>query len=163
MITTLGILQFAPETGEMELIATHPEVTVEQVLANTGWPLRVAPKLTQTPVPTESELAMLCRTSKLTEIGLLQFDRSLAALHDVQGACERIKKTPFPVNVSAMTRVIAWAMGAILAIAVMNADNSFDIVDMVVIPALMLSLRGTHYGSLLRIILAGQPCLILCT
>jgi glutaconate CoA-transferase subunit B len=61
VITTLGILQFAPETGEMELIATHPEVTVEQVLANTGWPLRVAPKLTQTPVPTESELAMLCR------------------------------------------------------------------------------------------------------
>lgn len=59
VITTLGILRFEAESKEMVLAATHPGVTVEQVLENTGWPLRVAKEVTQTPYPTEAELAML--------------------------------------------------------------------------------------------------------
>lgn len=59
VITTLGLLRFAPDTREMMLVSTHPGVTVEQVLDNTGWPLRVAPEVSQTPEPTEAELDML--------------------------------------------------------------------------------------------------------
>ena len=59
VITTLGILRFDPDTREMVLSSIHPGVKVENVLANTGWPLRVDGKLDQTPVPTRQELAML--------------------------------------------------------------------------------------------------------
>ncbi|GIK39220.1 MAG: 3-oxoadipate--succinyl-CoA transferase subunit B [Chloroflexota bacterium] len=59
VITTLGVLRFDPETREMTLASTHPGVTVAQVLANTGWPLAVAPQVTETLAPTEAELAML--------------------------------------------------------------------------------------------------------
>jgi glutaconate CoA-transferase subunit B len=59
VITTLGILRFDPDTKEMVLSSIHPDVMVENVLANTGWPLRVAEQLDQTPVPTRQELAML--------------------------------------------------------------------------------------------------------
>jgi glutaconate CoA-transferase subunit B len=61
VITTLGILHFDPETKEMVLATIHPGATAENVKANTGWPLRVLDKLDTTPVPTESELAMLKR------------------------------------------------------------------------------------------------------
>jgi glutaconate CoA-transferase subunit B len=61
VITTLGLLRFAEDSREMILTATHPGVTVEQVLANTGWPLRLAPEIGETPPPTEAEIAMLNR------------------------------------------------------------------------------------------------------
>ena len=42
VVTELGILQPDPVSRELELTAMHEGVTVEQVLAATGWPLRVA-------------------------------------------------------------------------------------------------------------------------
>ncbi len=59
VITTLGVLRFDPNSQEMVLASTHPGVTVEQVLQNTGWSLKVASDLTKTPSPTEAELAKL--------------------------------------------------------------------------------------------------------
>jgi glutaconate CoA-transferase subunit B len=59
VITTLGVLRFDPETCEMMLASVHPGVAVEHVRENTGWPLKVAPNVTQTPAPTEAELAIL--------------------------------------------------------------------------------------------------------
>jgi glutaconate CoA-transferase subunit B len=59
VITTLGVLRFHPDTKEMVLAAVHPGVTVERVLANTGWPLLVADELTTTPAPTAEELAII--------------------------------------------------------------------------------------------------------
>src|SRR5574341_1571308 len=61
VITTLGVLRFDPESKEMTLSSLHPGVTLEQVLASTGWPLRVAPQVTQPPEPTAEALAMLRR------------------------------------------------------------------------------------------------------
>ncbi len=61
VITTLGLLRFDRQTGEMVLAAVHPGVSVDTVLAHTGWPLKVAADLEQTPVPTQSELAILQR------------------------------------------------------------------------------------------------------
>lgn len=58
IITDLGVLQ--PDAdGEFALTATHPGVEVGQVLAATGWPLRVSPDLARTPAPTDEELSAL--------------------------------------------------------------------------------------------------------
>lgn len=61
VITTLGIFRFDSDTCEMLLVSLHPDVSVEEVQANTGWPLKVAPALTTTPTPTARELEMLRR------------------------------------------------------------------------------------------------------
>jgi glutaconate CoA-transferase subunit B len=55
VITDKAILRFG-EDGEAYLASTHPGVTVNDVLANTGWPLRVPVELTVTDVPAPEEL-----------------------------------------------------------------------------------------------------------
>jgi glutaconate CoA-transferase subunit B len=57
VITELGVLE--PRDGELTLTALHPGVTVEQVRDATGWQLRVADELVNTPPPTADELAAL--------------------------------------------------------------------------------------------------------
>lgn len=58
IITTKAVLRFSPE-GEAYLASCHPGVTVEDVLANTGWPLAVAPRMKKTPVPNKRELRVI--------------------------------------------------------------------------------------------------------
>lgn len=57
-ITTKAILRFG-EDGEAYLASTHPGVRVEDVVANTGWKLRVAPDVPETAPPTPPELAAI--------------------------------------------------------------------------------------------------------
>jgi len=59
VITDLGVLRPAPEDGELELVALHPGVELEQVLEATGWPLRVRQPLGVTDPVTERELSEL--------------------------------------------------------------------------------------------------------
>ena len=61
VITTMGVLRFDPETKEMILASLHPGVTVDEVKANTGWDLRVADEVSETPIPTAAELDILRR------------------------------------------------------------------------------------------------------
>jgi len=58
VVTTLGVLRFGLD-GEARLSSIHPGVSVEDVLANTGWTLRVADELIETPAPNEDELAAI--------------------------------------------------------------------------------------------------------
>ena len=58
VITTKAVLRFSPE-GEAYLHSCHPGVTVDDILANTGWPLAVSPVLQQTPVPSNKELRII--------------------------------------------------------------------------------------------------------
>lgn len=58
IITTLGILRFGPD-GEAYLASVHPGVSVEEVLANTGWTLRVADELMETIPPSDEELGVI--------------------------------------------------------------------------------------------------------
>ncbi|WP_086824617.1 CoA-transferase subunit beta [Allokutzneria sp. NRRL B-24872] len=58
VLTDLGVLR-SDDTGELVLVAVHPNVTVEQVKAATGWDLRVADTVAVTEPPTERELAVL--------------------------------------------------------------------------------------------------------
>jgi glutaconate CoA-transferase, subunit B len=57
VVTDLGILE--PRDGELTLVKIHPGVTADAARAATGWDLRVADDLAQTPAPTERELEAL--------------------------------------------------------------------------------------------------------
>ena len=57
-ITTKAVLRFG-EDGEAYLASVHPGVTVEDVVANTGWKLHLAEEAGQTPEPTAAELAAI--------------------------------------------------------------------------------------------------------
>jgi glutaconate CoA-transferase, subunit B len=63
VVTDLGCYEF--ENGEMVLKTIHTAcgVTLDQVKAETGWDLKVAPNLKDTPLPTEEELAILRETA----------------------------------------------------------------------------------------------------
>lgn len=68
VITDKGVLESDPETGEMVLTALYPAVTVDDVKANVGWPLRVREPLGQVDPPTAQEINLL--RSKLDPQGL---------------------------------------------------------------------------------------------
>jgi glutaconate CoA-transferase subunit B len=56
-ITSMGIFSFDPDTHEMILTACHPGVRVADIENETGWPLRIAPELTETAPPSGDELS----------------------------------------------------------------------------------------------------------
>ncbi|HIQ06355.1 MAG TPA: CoA-transferase subunit beta [Anaerolineae bacterium] len=59
VITDMAVFRFDEATREMTLASVHPGVTVEQVQAQVGWTLKVAPDLRETEPPTEEELRMI--------------------------------------------------------------------------------------------------------
>src|SRR6266700_2019095 len=59
LITDLCIFEPDPLSKEMTVTSIHPGVTQEEIKAQTGWPVRFAGKLTETPKPTANELAVL--------------------------------------------------------------------------------------------------------
>ncbi len=59
LITTLGVFDFDPLTREAVLRSRHPGVTVERIQEQTGWPLRLAPTVGETPSPTGRELQLI--------------------------------------------------------------------------------------------------------
>ncbi|EKE76749.1 CoA-transferase subunit beta [Gallaecimonas xiamenensis] len=67
VITDLGILEPDPVTKELTLTAVHPGVSVEQVVAATGWPLKVAATVATTQAPTAEELAILRDLNERTQ------------------------------------------------------------------------------------------------
>jgi glutaconate CoA-transferase, subunit B len=59
VITDLGILRPSPDDGELELVALHPGVELDEVREATGWDLRVREPLEVTEPVTERELTEL--------------------------------------------------------------------------------------------------------
>ncbi|MFN3308339.1 MAG: CoA-transferase subunit beta [Anaerolineales bacterium] len=59
VVTNLAVLGFHSESKEMMLLATQPGVTVEQVIAETGFRLLLAEKIEENPPPTTEELRIL--------------------------------------------------------------------------------------------------------
>ncbi|GIV96886.1 MAG: 3-oxoadipate--succinyl-CoA transferase subunit B [Herpetosiphonaceae bacterium] len=59
VITDLCIMRPNLITKELEVTALHQGVTREQVIDATGWPVRFAERVEQTPPPTEAELSVL--------------------------------------------------------------------------------------------------------
>jgi glutaconate CoA-transferase subunit B len=59
VITDLGQLRPDPVSFELQLTHLHPGVSVEEVRAATGWPLKCSPGLLTTEPPTAGELSVL--------------------------------------------------------------------------------------------------------
>jgi len=58
VITTKGVLRF-DGSGEMYLDSYHRGCSVDEVRENTGWDLKVSPKVRETPPPTTEQVRML--------------------------------------------------------------------------------------------------------
>ncbi|MCP5368267.1 MAG: CoA-transferase [Hyphomicrobiales bacterium] len=59
VITDRAILRPAGPDHELHLASVHPGHSVDEVLAHTGWDLRLAPDAGETPAPTADEMAAL--------------------------------------------------------------------------------------------------------
>jgi glutaconate CoA-transferase subunit B len=59
LMTDLAIFEPDPQTREMVVTSIHPGVTRGQIAENTGWPVRYAGKVAETPVPSDKELSTL--------------------------------------------------------------------------------------------------------
>ncbi|PPU77124.1 CoA-transferase subunit beta [Xanthomonas cucurbitae] len=59
VVTDLCVMEPDPVSRELTVTALHPGITREQVSAATGWPIRFADDLAQTPPPTATELQAL--------------------------------------------------------------------------------------------------------
>jgi acyl CoA:acetate/3-ketoacid CoA transferase beta subunit len=59
VITDMAVLGFDPQTREASLLSVHPGIRVEDIVANTGFPLRVPKDVPETPAPSVEELRLL--------------------------------------------------------------------------------------------------------
>lgn len=59
LVTDLAIFEPDPETKEMTVVSMHPGATRAQIQDNTGWVVRYADDVTETPPPTALELEIL--------------------------------------------------------------------------------------------------------
>lgn len=59
VVSTLALMDYEPGSCRMRLVATHPGVTVEQVIANTGFELIIADNVGINKPPNENELRLL--------------------------------------------------------------------------------------------------------
>jgi glutaconate CoA-transferase subunit B len=59
LVTDLCVFEPDPQTREMTVVSIHPGVTREQIQENTGWPVRYAGKVGETPPPSADELGAL--------------------------------------------------------------------------------------------------------
>jgi glutaconate CoA-transferase subunit B len=64
VITDRAILRPHGHENELHLASIHPGHTVEEVVENTGWALKSAPDLGETPPPTAEEMAALHQIDK---------------------------------------------------------------------------------------------------
>jgi glutaconate CoA-transferase subunit B len=59
LVTDLAVFEPDPVTREMTVTSIHPGVTRDAIKANTGWAVRYAADVTETPAPTDRELSVL--------------------------------------------------------------------------------------------------------
>lgn len=64
VVTSLGVFGFTAE-GEMQLESLHPGSSLDDVRANTGWPLLVSANVGKTHAPTVEELQLIRRFDTL--------------------------------------------------------------------------------------------------
>jgi glutaconate CoA-transferase, subunit B len=59
VVTDLCTMRPDPESHEFVVTTLHPGVTADRVREQTGWPVRLAAEVGETPLPTEHELTVL--------------------------------------------------------------------------------------------------------
>lgn len=68
VVTDLCLMRPDPETKELVVESIHQGVTRDEIVQNTGWPIRFADSLEQTKPPNETELAVLRELHARTEL-----------------------------------------------------------------------------------------------
>jgi len=53
------VIRFDAQTKEAYLASFHPHSSVEEICANTGWPLHIAADVNATAAPSDDELAVI--------------------------------------------------------------------------------------------------------
>jgi glutaconate CoA-transferase subunit B len=59
LVTDLCVMTPDPDTKEFRVVSIHPGVTRDQVIEATGWAVKFADGVTETPAPTAAELEAL--------------------------------------------------------------------------------------------------------
>jgi glutaconate CoA-transferase subunit B len=59
IVTNKAVMRFDPETKEAYLATYHPGSTIDEIVENTGWELKVPDDVTETEPPTAEELRVL--------------------------------------------------------------------------------------------------------
>lgn len=58
---------------------------------------------------------------------LLQLDETLNRLYDLQGGCERIKRTHFPDRFAFYTRIYVWVLATLIPLTMIVTEQYFDV------------------------------------
>ena len=61
VVSDLCVMDFEPKSKQMRLLSTHPGVSVQDVLDNTGFDLAMADTVIETPLPTDAQLAVISK------------------------------------------------------------------------------------------------------
>jgi len=67
IITTLCVFRFPEGGGEAYLDTVHPGHTVDEVREQTGWSVKLAKEVSETPPPTEAELSAVRKRDRITK------------------------------------------------------------------------------------------------
>jgi glutaconate CoA-transferase, subunit B len=67
VITDLCVMEPDPITRELTVTSVHPGMTRDKIQAATGWPIRFADQLSETPAPSANELEVLRRLKADTD------------------------------------------------------------------------------------------------
>ena len=59
IVSNLGVLNFSNEEKRMQLVSHHPNVTVEEIVASTGFELLIPDEVEETRIPTKEELKLI--------------------------------------------------------------------------------------------------------
>lgn len=76
-------------------------------------------------------LAAVIGTDWVEQRILLQLDETLNQLYDIQGGCERIKRTAFPDRFRFHTHKFVWLVASLIPFSLIQTDQSFDPVAIV--------------------------------
>lgn len=78
---------------------------------------------------------------RLNDFRLTSMDETIRALLDIQGGCERIKKTPFPRSYGFIAERLIYAFGIMMPLGLVGTvDNDWVIVPLTVVVCLAFSL-----------------------
>ena len=80
-----------------------------------------------------AELAELLGDSVEQTMLLMQFDSTLTAITDTQGACERINNTVFPDMVSHISKYFVWGMAFLIPAVFLEPDKSIYVVELITV------------------------------
>ncbi len=97
---------------------TQVEPIVQRLLPNECDQLLQRDNIPAAILQRQSELVGARLSPTATDaVRFARFDSNFGEMFDVQGACERIKNTPFPETVTVVTRVLVWGLALLLYLA----------------------------------------------